>query len=231
MGGSSRMQAVRVMHVREGLLHEDQQFVLIEYGRKRKKGKNVSERNGRKLCDRGVSAKVEMSDKACNTDEWDGMDRTYSICGFDITELNERVGVSERLEVSESVRVRERSSNIRVIESMNESLQELERSMSEWDGLVEELGEVFGNELEGIVEIVDEIESGNSEEDNVNLRENGGEDVNLNVARRENDSERMITFYERDLEDLLVSIRGCCVRRFECSVKGVGWEMLKGGEL
>lgn len=192
MGGSSRMQAVRVMHVREGLLHEDQQFVLIEYGRKRKKGKNVSERNDRKLCDRGVSAKVKMSDKACNTDEWDGMNRTYSICGFDITELTERVGVSERLEVSESVRVRERSSNIRVIESMNESLQELERSMSEWDGLVEELGEVFGNELEGIDEIVDEIESGNSEEDSVNLRENGGENVNLNVAGRESESERMI---------------------------------------
>ncbi|XP_066978182.1 uncharacterized protein [Macrobrachium rosenbergii] len=155
---------------------EDRQLVLVEYGRKRRKLEEVSERKKRKLCDKGVLAGVRMIDRACNTE--DSMNDTYSVCGFELT------GVSE-------ISVGKEPTSRQVIGSMDESLRELDRTMNELNGLVAEFGEIFGAELEGVDEVVGEIGQDSDEEGSVRLEWGGLEGLSENGAENGVETERM----------------------------------------
>ncbi|XP_064083202.1 uncharacterized protein LOC135199247 [Macrobrachium nipponense] len=145
----------------------DRQLVLVEYGRKRKK---IRKGNEREKHDRGVSVRVKMVDKTCNTDDFEGRNSTYSVCGFELSGFSE---VSPGRE----------SGGKDVVGSMNESLWDFGRSVNEVSDLVAELRERFGQELEGVDEIVNGIwEDGSEGDGNGSLTGSGLGEVDGSVT-------------------------------------------------
>ncbi|XP_068230718.1 uncharacterized protein [Palaemon carinicauda] len=143
----------------EDLGLEGKQLVLVEYKKRKntralskdeRRGNFISKSENRNKYDKGVNVQVCMEDKCVNTDEsWLSMNDTYSVCGFSLGDVKERMT---------NARVRDR----RMISSMNESFTKVENVFDEMDELFTEMSVIIGpdeNEVDMIVhDILDDME-------------------------------------------------------------------------